>query len=75
MSSKDYFANYFLHRSDVTFDIAQNKMQVHQNGAEPWKVTLVDTGLETMTVGVLSERAPIWMPRIFASLMETGWRT
>jgi glucose-1-phosphate cytidylyltransferase len=50
---KDYFANYFLHRSDVTFDIAQNKMQVLQNGAEPWKVTLVDTGLETMTGGRL----------------------
>lgn len=50
---KDYFANYFLHRSDVVFDIAQNKMQVLQNGAEPWKVTLVDTGLETMTGGRL----------------------
>src|SRR6266481_4126674 len=50
---KDYFANYSLHVSDVTFDIAQNKMQVHQIGAEPWKVTLVDTGLETMTGGRL----------------------
>jgi glucose-1-phosphate cytidylyltransferase len=50
---KDYFANYSLHVSDITFDIAQNKMQVHQNSAEPWKVTLVDTGLETMTGGRL----------------------
>ncbi|MHB8486135.1 MAG: glucose-1-phosphate cytidylyltransferase [Candidatus Acidiferrales bacterium] len=50
---KDYFANYFLHVSDVAFDIANNKMQVLQNGAEPWKVTVVDTGLETMTGGRL----------------------
>lgn len=55
---KDYFANYFLHVSDVTFDIAQNKMQVHQNGAEPWKVTLVDTGLDTMTGGRLKRVRP-----------------
>ncbi len=48
---KEYFANYFLHMSDVTFDIKQNKMQVHQNGAEPWKVTLANTGLATMTGG------------------------
>jgi glucose-1-phosphate cytidylyltransferase len=50
---KSYFANYFLHMSDVTFDIAQNHIQVHQNKAEPWKVTLVDTGEETMTGGRL----------------------
>jgi len=50
---KDYFANYFLHVSDVAFDIANNKMQVLQNDAEPWKVTVVDTGLETMTGGRL----------------------
>jgi glucose-1-phosphate cytidylyltransferase len=49
---KEYFANYFLHRSDVTFDFSQeNKMIVHNNVAEPWKVTLVDTGLSTMTGG------------------------
>jgi glucose-1-phosphate cytidylyltransferase len=48
---KEYFANYFLHVSDVTFDIAQNKMHVHGHDAEPWKVTLVDTGGETMTGG------------------------
>jgi glucose-1-phosphate cytidylyltransferase len=50
---KEYFANYFLHMSDVTFDMKQNKMHVHQNTAEPWTVTLVDTGDETMTGGRL----------------------
>ena len=48
---KEYFANYFLHSSDVTFDMKENKMQVHQNSSEPWKVTLVDTGDNTMTGG------------------------
>ena len=48
---KEYFANYFLHMSDVTFDMATNQMQVHRINAEPWKVTLVDTGDETMTGG------------------------
>lgn len=50
---KEYFANYFLHMSDVTFDIANNSMEVHQRNAEPWKVTLVDTGDDTMTGGRL----------------------
>jgi glucose-1-phosphate cytidylyltransferase len=50
---KEYFANYFLHMSDVTFDIKNNEMEVHQKYAEPWKVTLVDTGMETMTGGRL----------------------
>ena len=50
---KEYFANYFLHMSDVTFDIKDNKMKVHQGNAEPWKVTLVDTGDETLTGGRL----------------------
>src|SRR5579864_3470156 len=50
---KSYFANYFLHVSDVTFDVANNRMEVLQNGAEPWKVTLVDTGNNTMTGGRL----------------------
>ena len=50
---KEYFANYFLHMSDVTFDMQHNKMEVHQRHAEPWKVTLVDTGEETMTGGRL----------------------
>jgi glucose-1-phosphate cytidylyltransferase len=50
---KEYFANYFLHMSDVTFDMARNRMEVHQQNAEPWKVTLVDTGERTMTGGRL----------------------
>jgi glucose-1-phosphate cytidylyltransferase len=50
---KEYFANYFLHMSDVTFDIAKNKMEIHQNNAEPWRVTLVNTGEDTMTGGRL----------------------
>ena len=48
---KEYFAEYYLHQSDVTFDIAANKMTVHNNKTEPWKVTLLDTGLNTMTGG------------------------
>ena len=50
---KEYFANYFLHTSDITFDMKNNKMNVHQQHTEPWKVTLVDTGLNTMTGGRL----------------------
>lgn len=50
---KEYFANYFLHMSDVTFDMAQNRMEVHNCYAEPWKVTLVDTGENTLTGGRL----------------------
>ena len=50
---KEYFANYFLHMSDVTFDLAKNEMSVHHHSAEPWKVTLVDTGENTMTGGRL----------------------
>ena len=50
---KEYFADYFLHTSDVTFDLVKNEMIVHRNYAEPWKVTLVDTGLNTMTGGRL----------------------
>ena len=50
---KEYFANYFLHMSDVTFDIAKNSMEVHERFAEPWRVTLVDTGADTMTGGRL----------------------
>lgn len=48
---KEYFANYFLHQSDVTIDLSTNQMQVHNNTSEPWKVTLLDTGLNTMTGG------------------------
>ena len=54
---KEYFANYFLHMSDVTFDLANNKMEVHERHAEPWRVTLVDTGAETMTGGRLKRVA------------------
>jgi glucose-1-phosphate cytidylyltransferase len=50
---KEYFANYFLHMSDVTFDMSTNRMEVHQRHAEPWRVTLVDTGEETLTGGRL----------------------
>ncbi|WP_431098412.1 glucose-1-phosphate cytidylyltransferase [Polaromonas aquatica] len=50
---KEYFANYFLHMSDVTFDMSKNSMEVHQRSAEPWRVTLIDTGEETMTGGRL----------------------
>lgn len=50
---KEYFANYYLHTSDVTFDIANNRMEVHQNNAEPWRITLVDTGDLTQTGGRL----------------------
>jgi len=55
---KEYFANYFLHMSDVTFDMASNKMEVHHQWAEPWKVTLVDTGELTQTGGRLKRVAP-----------------
>ncbi len=54
---KEYFANYFLHMSDVTFDMTNNNMQVHHQNAEPWKVTLVDTGENTMTGGRLKRVA------------------
>jgi glucose-1-phosphate cytidylyltransferase len=54
---KEYFANYFLHMSDVTFDMQHNKMEVHQRYAEPWRVTLVDTGEDTMTGGRLKRVA------------------
>ena len=50
---KEYFANYFLHMSDVTFDMRMNSMEVHHKNAEPWQVTLVDTGEESMTGGRL----------------------
>ena len=55
---KEYFANYFLHHADVTFDLAGNKMQIHNNPSEPWKVTLLDTGFDTMTGGRLLRAKP-----------------
>ena len=54
---KEYFANYFLHTSDVTFDLAKNQMDVHERNSEPWRVTLVDTGDATMTGGRLKRVA------------------
>ena len=54
---KEYFANYFLHMSDVTFDMSKNSMEVHQRNAEPWRVTLIDTGDNTMTGGRLKRVA------------------
>ncbi len=54
---KEYFANYFIHNSDITFDVKNNKMEIHQNSAEPWKVTVVDTGENTMTGGRLKRVA------------------
>lgn len=55
---KEYFANYFLYTSDVTFDMLHNRMEVHEQHAEPWRVTLVDTGENTMTGGRLKRVAP-----------------
>ena len=55
---KEYFANYFLHNSDVTFDLRGQCMEVHQNTVEPWRVTLVDTGADTQTGGRLKRVAP-----------------
>jgi glucose-1-phosphate cytidylyltransferase len=54
---KEYFANYFLHTSDVTLDLTKNSMEVHQNAAEPWKVTLIDTGEHSQTGGRLKRIA------------------
>ena len=55
---KEYFANYFLHMSDVTFDMSDNSMKVHQQAAEPWRVTLVDTGADTQTGGRIKRVEP-----------------
>jgi glucose-1-phosphate cytidylyltransferase len=55
---KEYFSNYFLHMSDVTLDMKHNTIEVHERYAEPWKVTLIDTGMETMTGGRLKRVAP-----------------
>ncbi len=55
---KEYFANYFLHESDVTIDVAGRSMEWHDSQAEPWRVTLIDTGPDTMTGGRRTERIP-----------------
>jgi glucose-1-phosphate cytidylyltransferase len=54
---KEYFSNYFLHNADVTFDMGRNEMTIHQAAVEPWRVTLVDTGVETMTGGRVARLA------------------
>lgn len=55
---KEYFANYFLHNADLTVDLSNNTMQIHQNNAEPFKISLIDTGLDTMTAGRLKRVLP-----------------
>ncbi len=55
---KEYFANYFLHKSNVTFDLANYKMHIHDHQCEPWKITVIDTGEESMTGGRLKRAAP-----------------
>lgn len=55
---KEYFANYFLHHADLTFDLAKNEMKIHHNPSEPWTVTLLDTGLDTMTGGRVLRAKP-----------------
>lgn len=55
---KEYFANYFLHKSSVTFDLANYKMNIHDHDCEPWKITIIDTGENTMTGGRLKKIAP-----------------
>lgn len=55
---KEYFANYFLHNADMTIDLAKNDIEFHNNNAEPFKITLVDTGLDTMTAGRLQRVLP-----------------
>src|SRR5690349_24165738 len=55
---KEYFSNYFLHTSDVTFDLSNNTMQTHSVKSEPWRVTLIDTGEKSMTGGRLKRAIP-----------------
>jgi glucose-1-phosphate cytidylyltransferase len=55
---KEYFFNYYLHQSDVTIDLASNKLEVHNNASEPWKITLLDTGINTMTGGRIKRAKP-----------------
>ncbi len=68
---KEYFSNYFLHTADVTFDLRSNSMEVHNAFSEPWRITLVDTGEDTMTGGRLKARErTISVMKHFASPME-----
>ena len=59
---KEYFSNYFLYSSDVTFDLTKNSTEYHRNGSEPWRITLVETGAETMTGGRLAAVRPYLDP-------------
>jgi glucose-1-phosphate cytidylyltransferase len=61
---KEFFANYYLHMSNVTFDIGNNSAEFHQSKAEPWRVTLVDTGDQTMTGGRINILFDIWRWRL-----------
>ena len=73
---KEYFANYFLHMSDVTFDMQHNRMEVHHRKAEPWRVTLVDTGDETLTGGRFNASPNTSRMRKHSALpMATGSQT
>lgn len=65
---KEYFSNYFLHMSDVTLHLAENRMEVHRETAEPWRITLVDTGEETMTGGRLKRVLPFVAEESFFAL-------
>jgi len=69
---KEYFANYFLHMSDVTFDMGTNQMEVHQHKVEPWRVTLVDTGENTMTGGRLQRILPYVRDETFCMTYGDG---
>lgn len=72
---KEYIANYFLHMSDVTFDMTRNRMEVHQHHAEPWRVTLVDTGEKTMTGGRLKRVANYLTDEAFCLTYGDGVET
>ena len=67
---KEFFADYYLHTSDVTFDLSKNEMEVHNNYSEPWKVTLVDTGLNTMTGGRI-KRIGEYLPKFISGVIST----
>lgn len=69
---QDYLANHFLHTSDVTFDTCDNSMQVHSKHAEPWKVTIIDTGENTMTGGRLKRAAPYLGDETFCFIYGDG---
>ncbi len=69
---KEYFANYFLHMSDVTFDMSRNSMEVHTRNAEPWRVTVVDTGDETLTGGRLARVKPYLNDQTFCLTYGDG---